>query len=153
VRTLESDMKMGSFTPDLLPAVSVYVIGRANGALQSRAKQGSLKTPFSAQHLLQCPAYAKWNQKLRWFQFASDLYRPNDHRLSPKLVPTFAVRGTLRDQRILTAVKLDFLDCSRYCYFKVAPHLNSRDSGIRSRPTTTQNIWWCRESNSGPQDL
>jgi hypothetical protein len=31
--------------------------------------------------------------KLRGIYFASELYRPNDRRLSAKLVPTFADRG------------------------------------------------------------
>jgi hypothetical protein len=32
-------------------------------------------------------------------EFARELYRPSDHRLSAKLMPTFANRGVLRSQR------------------------------------------------------
>jgi hypothetical protein len=32
-------------------------------------------------------------KKTPWPEFASELYRPNDRRLSAKLVPTFADRG------------------------------------------------------------
>jgi hypothetical protein len=34
-----------------------------------------------------------------WLQSASELYRPSDHRLSAKLVPTFADRKVSRSQR------------------------------------------------------
>jgi hypothetical protein len=36
---------------------------------------------------------------------------------------------------------------------QVAPHLYSCLSGPRSRPTTSQKIWWRQESNPGPLDL
>jgi hypothetical protein len=41
-----------------------------------------------------------------WPESASELYRLNNHRLSAKLVPTFADRGESRGQRsvFLTAV-------------------------------------------------
>jgi hypothetical protein len=32
-------------------------------------------------------------KKTQWPEFASELYRPSDRRLSAKLVPTFADRG------------------------------------------------------------
>jgi hypothetical protein len=34
-----------------------------------------------------------------WHESAGELYRPNDPRLSAKLVPTFENRGVLLDQR------------------------------------------------------
>jgi hypothetical protein len=34
-----------------------------------------------------------------WPEFASELYRPNDRRLSAKLVPSFVDRGVPRSQR------------------------------------------------------
>jgi hypothetical protein len=52
-----------------------------------------------------------------WPESASELYRPSDHRLSAKLVPTFADRGchvvSMMDpcSRILR-----FLDCSHYFF-------------------------------------
>jgi hypothetical protein len=58
---------------------------------------------------------------------ASDLYLPSDHRLSAKLVLTFADRGchvvSVMDPygRILV-----FLDRSRYFLLQVAPQLCSR---------------------------
>jgi hypothetical protein len=56
-----------------------------------------------------------------------ELYRPNDHLLSAKLVSTFADRGchvvSVTDSygRIL-----DFLDRNRYFFFQVATQLYSR---------------------------
>jgi hypothetical protein len=73
---------------------------------------------------------------------ASELYRPSDHRLLAKLMPTFADRGcyvvNVTDPygRIL-----GFQDQSRYYFFHVAPQLYSRPSGPRSRPTASQKIW------------
>jgi hypothetical protein len=57
----------------------------------------------------------------------SELYRPSDHRLSAKLVPTFSNRGC----RMVSATDphgrfLGFLDWSRYFFFQVAPQLYSR---------------------------
>jgi hypothetical protein len=62
-----------------------------------------------------------------WPESASELYRPSDHRLLAKLVPTFADRGchvfnvTDPPGRIL-----DFLDRSRYFFFQVASQLYLR---------------------------
>jgi hypothetical protein len=55
---------------------------------------------------------------------ASELYRPSDHRLSAKLVLTFADRG----YRVISTADpygriLHFLDRSRYFFFQVAPQL------------------------------
>jgi hypothetical protein len=55
------------------------------------------------------------------------LYRPNDRRLSAKLVPTFADRG----RHVVSATNphgsiLGFLDRSRYSFFHVAPQLYLR---------------------------
>jgi hypothetical protein len=57
---------------------------------------------------------------------ASELYRPNDRRLSAKLVPTFAGRGC----QVISATDpygriLGFLDQSRYFFFQVTSHLYS----------------------------
>jgi hypothetical protein len=62
-----------------------------------------------------------------WPQSASDLYRPIDHRLSAKLVPTFSDRGLLRIQRggSRTTLISVFLDLNCYIFFQVAPHLYS----------------------------
>jgi hypothetical protein len=62
-----------------------------------------------------------------WPEFASELYRPCDHPLSAKLVPTFSHRGC----RVVSATDLygrifDFLARSRYFFFQVAPQLYSR---------------------------
>jgi hypothetical protein len=63
-----------------------------------------------------------------WPESASELYRPSDHRLSAKLVPTFADRGVSRSQRggSLTAVISVFVNRSRYVFFQVVPQLYSR---------------------------
>jgi hypothetical protein len=45
------------------------------------------------------PRNMKDNKKTPWPEYASKLYRPNDRRLSTKLVPTFADRGVSRSQR------------------------------------------------------
>jgi hypothetical protein len=57
----------------------------------------------------------------------SELYRPSDHRLSAKLVPTLRIKGC----RVVSATNphggiLDFLDRSRYYFLQVAPQLYSR---------------------------
>jgi hypothetical protein len=56
-----------------------------------------------------------------------ELYRPNDRRLSAKLVRTFTDRWC----RVVSAAdpygrNLDFLDRSRYFFYQVAPQLYSR---------------------------
>jgi hypothetical protein len=67
------------------------------------------------------------NNKTPWPESASELYRPNDRRLSAKLVTTFADRGS----HVVSVTDpcgriLGFLDRSRYFFFKVAPQLYSR---------------------------
>jgi hypothetical protein len=60
------------------------------------------------------------------------------------LVPTFTDRGVSCSQHSGTpmAINLGVLDWSRYFLFHVALHLSSQGlSGLRSRPTATQNIW------------
>jgi hypothetical protein len=77
--------------------------------------------------------------KLRGFSPQSELYRPSDHRLSAKLVPTLADRGC----RIVSATN------PHGRFFRPQPLFpwNSfsiilmRLSGPRSRPTTSQKIW------------
>jgi hypothetical protein len=54
-----------------------------------------------------------------WPESASEPYRPNDHRLSAELVPTFADRGC----HVVSATdpcgrNLGFLDRSRYFFFR-----------------------------------
>jgi hypothetical protein len=39
------------------------------------------------------------SEKTQWPEYASELYRPSDRRLSAKLVPTFADREVPRGQR------------------------------------------------------
>jgi hypothetical protein len=59
-----------------------------------------------------------------WPQFESELYRPNDRRLSAKLVPTFAGGRMPRGQRDWSLRRiLDFLDRDRYFFFQVASQL------------------------------
>jgi hypothetical protein len=61
----------------------------------------------------------RWKKKTPWSESASELYRPSDHRLSAKWLPTFADRGchvvSVKDSygRIL-----GFLDRSRYFSIK-----------------------------------
>jgi hypothetical protein len=61
-----------------------------------------------------------------WPESVSELYRPNDRRLSAEFVPTFADRGC----RVVSVADpygriLDFLYKNRYFSFQVAPHLYS----------------------------
>jgi hypothetical protein len=56
--------------------------------------------------------------KLRGRYSANELYRPNDHRLSAKLVPTFAVRECCVVSTADPYYRiLGFLDQSRYFFF------------------------------------
>jgi hypothetical protein len=55
----------------------------------------------------------------------SELYRPSDRRLSPKLVPTFANRSVVNVTDPYGRI-FDFLDRSRYFLFKLDPELYSR---------------------------
>jgi hypothetical protein len=57
-------------------------------------------------------------KKSPWPMFASELYRSRDHRLSAKLMPTFAVVISVTDTygRIL-----GFLGRSRHIFFQAAP--------------------------------
>jgi hypothetical protein len=53
-----------------------------------------------------------------WSESASELYRPTDHRLSAKWLPTFADKGC----HVVSVTDpygriLDFLDRSRYFFF------------------------------------
>jgi hypothetical protein len=66
-------------------------------------------------------------QRTPWPESASELYRPSDRRLSPKLVRTFA------DKECYVVSVTDpygcillFLDQRRYYFFQVAPQLYSR---------------------------
>jgi hypothetical protein len=63
-----------------------------------------------------------------WSESVSELYRPNDRRLSAKFVPTFADRGVVvwSARWNPTAVFSVFLDRSRYFFFQAAPQLYSR---------------------------
>jgi hypothetical protein len=90
-----------------------------------------------------------------WPESANELYRPSDLRLSAKLVRTFADREVLRGQhdgylrpysRISRPEPLLSLQ-------SISSVILTRLSGPRSRSIASQEIWWCRESNSGPLDL
>jgi hypothetical protein len=66
-------------------------------------------------------------KKTQWPESASELYRPSDRRLLPKLAPTFADRGC----HVVSVTDpygsiLGFLDRSRYFFFQVASQLYSR---------------------------
>jgi hypothetical protein len=64
--------------------------------------------------------------KTPWPESASELYRPNAHRLSAKLLPTFADRGCRVSVTNPYGRNLGFLDWSRYFFFQAAPKLYSR---------------------------
>jgi hypothetical protein len=86
----------------------------------------------SVLHVIGC-----WNtlkgikQQTPWSESASELHRPNDLRLSAKLVPNFADRGcyvvSVTDPYCLI---LDLLDRSRYLFFHVVPQLYSEAEWI-----------------------
>jgi hypothetical protein len=63
-----------------------------------------------------------------WPESVRELYRPSDHRMPTKLVPTFADRGA---SCVIAADPYDrnlcFLDRSSYLFFQIAPQLYSRD--------------------------
>jgi hypothetical protein len=65
------------------------------------------------------PAVDTVQQQTPWPESAIELYRPSDLRLSAKLVPTFADRGChVVSVTDLYGFILDFLDRSRYFFFK-----------------------------------
>jgi hypothetical protein len=62
-----------------------------------------------------------------WPESAKGLYRPIDRRMSAKIVPIFAYRGS----HVVSVMDpsgriLGFLDRNRYFFFQVAPQLYSR---------------------------
>jgi hypothetical protein len=87
--------------------------------------------------------------KTPWPDSASELYRESDHRLSTKLVPKFAnIWCHVVSVTDPYCPILGFIYRSRHCFLQVAPQLHSRGlSGPRSRPTTSQKIWYRWESN------
>jgi hypothetical protein len=71
-------------------------------------------------------SHKKQRKQIQWPESMSELYRPSDHCLSEKLVPTFADRGC----HVVSVMdpyshNLDFLDWSRYFFFQEAPQLYS----------------------------
>jgi hypothetical protein len=82
-----------------------------------------------------CASYdnKKKKKKTPWPQSESELYQLNDRRLSAKLVPTFADRGS----HVVSVTDpcsriLGFLDLSRYLFSLVAPQLYSRTRASES---------------------
>jgi hypothetical protein len=71
------------------------------------------------------------------------------------LVPTFADRELSRGQRGWnpTAVNLNSLDRNRYFSFSSSSFIITRLSEHRSRPTSTQKMWYRREWKPGPLSL
>jgi hypothetical protein len=72
-------------------------------------------------------SHKKLLKKNPWPEYARELYRPSDRRLSAKLVQTFSDRGC----HIVSVTDpyghiLDLLDLSRYFFFQVVPQLYSR---------------------------
>jgi hypothetical protein len=81
-------------------------------------------------------------KKTPWPEFASELHRPSDRRLSTKLVQTFTDTGMQgKDVTDPHGRILGFLDLSRYFF---PPSSSSvvltRLCGPRSRHTTSQKI-------------
>jgi hypothetical protein len=97
----------------------------------------------------------KLNSQTPWPQSASELYRQSGHRRA-KLVPTFADRGVSRGQRNESPRQLYLcsLNLEPLLFYSSSSSIDlprlTRLSGPRSRPTTTQKIWYRRESNPGP---
>jgi hypothetical protein len=89
--------------------------------------------------------YTKQTNKKQtpWSESANELYRPNDSRLSAKLLPTFADRGC----HVVSVTNpygriLGVLYRSRYFFLpSTSSIVLTRLSGARSRPTTSENIW------------
>jgi hypothetical protein len=89
-------------------------------------------------------------KKTPWSEFASELYRPSDRRLSAKWLPTCA------DRRYHVVSVTDSSGCiSRFSrqesllFYQVAPQfVLTRLSAPRSRPTTIF-FWYFPESNPG----
>jgi hypothetical protein len=77
------------------------------------------------------------------------LYRPSDHRLSAKLVPTFGDRGVSRGQRDGSLQPYSQISGPEPLLFlpRSSSIVLARLIGPRSRPTTSQKIWQRRESN------
>jgi hypothetical protein len=79
--------------------------------------------------------YGFVKKKTPWPESASEVYRPNDRRLSTNLVPTFAGRWC----HVVSVTNpygriLDFLDRSRYFFSSSSSVVLWRLSGPRSRP-------------------
>jgi hypothetical protein len=71
--------------------------------------------------------YKVWSSKLNFVAWVREPTISTERRLSEKLVPTFADKGC----NVVSVTDpycriLGFLDCSRYCFFQVAPQLYSR---------------------------
>jgi hypothetical protein len=85
-----------------------------------------------------------------WPESANDLYRPSDLRSSAKLVPNLWNRG----HHVVSVTDpygriLGFLDCNLFFFLLSSSVVLTRLNGSRSRSTTSQKIWYRRESNPG----
>jgi hypothetical protein len=128
-----------SFVPPSPPQSSLYIIlGWYNGAINGRRSSalGSTPVPYKTNSV----ALSLRANYTDWSTATGQLI----------LVPTSVDRGVSRGQhgRTPTAVNLSFLERNRYFFFQVAPHLCSQElSGLRSRPTATQKIWYINKIN------
>jgi hypothetical protein len=82
-------------------------------------------------------------KKTLWPEFASELYRPSDRRLSAKLIQTFADRGVSRSYREGSLLPYSWISRPKSLLFisSSSSIVLMRLSGQRSRPTISQKMW------------
>jgi hypothetical protein len=87
--------------------------------------------------------------------FKNKLYRLSSRRLSAKFVPNFVGRGVSRGQPNWSPRPLisGFKTAASNFHSSSSTFILARLSGPRSRPTTSQRMWWGRELNPGPAEL
>jgi hypothetical protein len=108
------------------PRLKITVLEASCSGGKGAVSPGVRRPTLEADH---SPPSIQTNKKQTpWSEFASELYRPSDRRLSAKWLPTFTDRGchmvSVTDPYVRI---LGFLDRSRYLFYQVAPQLYSRD--------------------------
>jgi hypothetical protein len=131
--------------PFILCTMQIYIIKNDNDN-RMRCVFASRNQEIYAKKII------KLYKKTPWSESTSELYRPSDHRLSAKWLPTFADKGC----HVVSVTDpcgciLGFLDRSRYFFLSSSSSVVlTRLSGPRSRPTTFFDSAGNRTRASGP---
>jgi hypothetical protein len=95
------------------------------------------------------PREYSWGPKTPWSESASELYQPNDTRLSAKCQLLWIEGCSVASETDPYGRNLGFLDRSRYFFFQLAPELYSREgnsiSGRRRNLNKVQHLSSCPE--------